>query len=388
MPVDDPMADDAPDAGAMLRAARDAAGLSVQQVAQRLKLTVRVIEAIEANDRRGIPAMVYLRGYARSYARLLGMDPEPLLVAYAREATEPSQPVMAQPRPVGKDFPWLPVAIVGGGLLALLLLFVWQWPEDDGGAGSVGGALSSGGADVTLAENDLAAPTENVVALEVDSNGEVAAAPDSERIAAQGVVPAEPSSREQTSAGVILPAFDAQAVVAEGVALDGVDSGAAATGNEDSQALDSTGRVGRSPAPPDFATDMESVHQAAADLAERRVASPSTPAPYGGLVAVGPGYEASAGAGDLLRVRRITPLGDDELWFEFTDDCWVEVFNTEGHALYENLLRRRQSLRLIGTGPFQIRLGYAPGAMLEYNGEPVRLGPHTRNNVASLVLGQ
>ena len=90
----------------------------------------------------------------------------------------------------------------------------------------------------------------------------------------------------------------------------------------------------------------------------------------------------------MLRVRRITPLGDDELWFEFTQDCWVEVFNTEGQALYENLLRRRQSLRLIGTGPFQIRLGYAPGAMLEYNGEPVRLGPHTRNNVASLVLGQ
>ena len=308
MPVDDPMADDAPDAGAMLRAARDAAGLSVQQVAQRLKLTVRVVEAIEANDRRGIPAMVYLRGYARSYARLLGMDPEPLLVAYAREATEPSQPVLAQPRRVGKDFPWLPVALIGGGLLALLLLIVWQWPEDDGGAGSVGGALSSGGADATLAENDLAAPTEHVVALEVDSNGEVAAAPDSERIAA--------------------------------------------------------------------------------DLAEPRVASPSTPAPYGGSVAVGPGYEASAGAGDLLRVRRITPLGDDELWFEFTQDCWVEVFNTEGQALYENLLRRRQSLRLIGTGPFQIRLGYAPGAMLEYNGEPVRLGPHTRNNVASLVLGQ
>ena len=51
-------------------------------------------------------------------------------------------------------------------------------------------------------------------------------------------------------------------------------------------------------------------------------------------------------------------------------------------------MRRRQTLRLVGAGPFQIRLGYAPAVTLAYNGEPVPLAPHTRNTVALLVVGQ
>jgi cytoskeleton protein RodZ len=91
---------------------------------------------------------------------------------------------------------------------------------------------------------------------------------------------------------------------------------------------------------------------------------------------------------DAGGARRLTESGDDELSFAFTEDCWVEVKNGLGRNLYSDLSRAGTSLALVGEGPFRILLGYAPGATLTFNGEQVALAPHTRNNVASLVLGQ
>ncbi|MCZ6616793.1 MAG: DUF4115 domain-containing protein [Gammaproteobacteria bacterium] len=87
-------------------------------------------------------------------------------------------------------------------------------------------------------------------------------------------------------------------------------------------------------------------------------------------------------------VRRISAQGNDHLWFAFSDECWVEVLSTSGENLYSELSRSGQTLELVGSGPFRILLGYAPGVRMAFNGEPVVLGPHTRNNVANLVLGQ
>jgi len=66
----------------------------------------------------------------------------------------------------------------------------------------------------------------------------------------------------------------------------------------------------------------------------------------------------------------------------------VEIRDPEGRVLYSNLNEAGTSLELVGQGPFRILLGYAPGVTLAFEGEPVALGPHTRNNVATLVLGQ
>jgi cytoskeleton protein RodZ len=66
----------------------------------------------------------------------------------------------------------------------------------------------------------------------------------------------------------------------------------------------------------------------------------------------------------------------------------VEIKDTAGAVLFGDLGRAGGQIELVGAGPFRVLLGYAPGVLLEYNSEPVALAPHTRNNVASLVLGQ
>ena len=102
-----------------------------------------------------------------------------------------------------------------------------------------------------------------------------------------------------------------------------------------------------------------------------------------------PAYVAATNTGLAgQRDRRITAFGDDVLEFRFTEECWVEIKSNTGRNLYSDLSRAGQTLRLTGAGPFRILLGYAPGVRLAYNDESVALGPHTRNNVATLVLGQ
>ncbi len=70
---------DAPTLGLLLRKAREARGLSIDDVVHALKFSARQIEAIEADRMDVLPGAVFLRGLVRSYARLLKLDPESLL---------------------------------------------------------------------------------------------------------------------------------------------------------------------------------------------------------------------------------------------------------------------------------------------------------------------
>lgn len=72
-----------PTAGAMLRAAREAMGLSIDAVAQQLKLAPRQIVALEEGDFARLPGRTFVRGFLRNYARLVRVDPEKVLAALA-----------------------------------------------------------------------------------------------------------------------------------------------------------------------------------------------------------------------------------------------------------------------------------------------------------------
>ncbi len=60
--------------GSILRAEREKLGLSIDDVANRLKISARVLRAVEAADSASLPHCVYVRGFVMSYARLLELD--------------------------------------------------------------------------------------------------------------------------------------------------------------------------------------------------------------------------------------------------------------------------------------------------------------------------
>jgi cytoskeleton protein RodZ len=65
--------------GARLAAAREKERLSVGDMAARLRLHVNQVRAIESENLAQLPEAAYVRGFVRSYARSLGLDPAPLI---------------------------------------------------------------------------------------------------------------------------------------------------------------------------------------------------------------------------------------------------------------------------------------------------------------------
>lgn len=76
--------------GSRLRSAREAAGLSLDEVAVRLRMPIRVVQSLEAEDWSRLGAPVFVRGQVRSYSRLLGLTTAPMMAALNVEPVAPT----------------------------------------------------------------------------------------------------------------------------------------------------------------------------------------------------------------------------------------------------------------------------------------------------------
>src|SRR5215510_9319521 len=66
-----------------LRAGRVHRGMSLDDVAKVTKIQPRILERLEAGRLDGLPAEVFVRGFVRSFARCVGLDPAEALQRYA-----------------------------------------------------------------------------------------------------------------------------------------------------------------------------------------------------------------------------------------------------------------------------------------------------------------
>ncbi len=118
--------------GSVLSAARQRQGLSVADVARQLKLAVRQIEALEADDYKNLPRITFVRGFVRNYAKLLQIDAEPLLKPTEHLLRTPqipeSEPGVAEIPPAsGKKNTWRSYAVfvLFAALGVMFLGFEW-----------------------------------------------------------------------------------------------------------------------------------------------------------------------------------------------------------------------------------------------------------------------
>lgn len=88
--------------GKMLSEARERLGLSVSDVASQIKFAPRQIEALEAGDFQRLPEAAFLRGFVRSYAKILHLDAQTLLAALPQK--KPAQGDLI-PDSVGEPYP-------------------------------------------------------------------------------------------------------------------------------------------------------------------------------------------------------------------------------------------------------------------------------------------
>lgn len=82
--------------GAQLKAQREALGLSVEHIADQLKLAPRQVVALEAGDYAALPNMAVTRGFVRAYAKVVRIDATPLVAMI--EVRSPTSPEVSPPR--------------------------------------------------------------------------------------------------------------------------------------------------------------------------------------------------------------------------------------------------------------------------------------------------
>lgn len=122
-----------PQLGKQLEAARESLNLSIEEVSNHLRLSARQIRALESDDFSALPEAMITRGFIRNYARLLELDPEPLLEAYrAHVPTEPPRAISIQSENIlisgNNGRSWMVYTVAS--MLVIVLLGIWLYVED------------------------------------------------------------------------------------------------------------------------------------------------------------------------------------------------------------------------------------------------------------------
>lgn len=134
--------------GSRLSRARQEQQREVAAVATALHLRPEVVEALEAGDEAALPALTFVRGYIKSYARLLGLDEQEVLAALPADESYRAQPLkavgMRRKRtihlPMGKWLLWLAMGLLVVALVLYGVPFVEhmmdkvEQPEEDNGS--------------------------------------------------------------------------------------------------------------------------------------------------------------------------------------------------------------------------------------------------------------
>lgn len=124
--------------GKMLCEARERLGLSVMDVASQIKFAPRQIEALEADDYQHLPEAAFLRGFVRSYAKILHLDAQTVLAALPLNKAVPVELI---PGSVGEPYPdvhsmlrqnliWLIAALLLAIIVAGLALWHFTAPPE------------------------------------------------------------------------------------------------------------------------------------------------------------------------------------------------------------------------------------------------------------------
>jgi cytoskeleton protein RodZ len=324
--------------GQLLRYAREQAGLSVSDVATRLRVGAKQIDALERADYANVPSGTFLRGFVRNYAKAVNVDQEEALrvlerthaAASAVLATKEVAPIPAV-APVKVSPATLSVsgaesgkrsAIMALGVLVLLAAAVAYWWLE------VRPHRADGGRPKVEAAAPIAVQQPAAVSVPADA-------------ASSPVTPITPNA---DTIAVAQPTV----TPVSGTPTAPVDSAQAPT------------------APPVSASFQPS-----------DAASTSSPvAPAISLAPVKPAPESATS-------RR---PGEGTVGFTFTGDSWVQVVDATGRTILSKSFKAGDAEEVTGRGPLAVVVGNAKSTRMAFNGREFDLAPHTRVAVARVTL--
>lgn len=312
--------------GERLRQAREQLGLSHQAVAERLCLKVSTIRQIEDETTPPDLAPTFLRGYIRSYAKLVHVPEEELSSMIGKQAPIKVPKVASmQGFSLGKSrkkrdgwlmgFTWLVVFVVIG------LTGAWWWQNHQ------------------AQQQEIATMADQSTAQLNQDNG-------------QGQSIALNNGDNPNSAPV-------ESAPTQGTPPADVSAGAALSQPANSVPLDTSA-----------AANAPATASGQAPVA----VSTSQPAAENGLPT---GNAQSAAPGTDAETVAMT----------FKSDCWLQIDDASGKTLFSGMKKGGETLNVKGTAPYKLKIG-APGAVeIQFQGKPVDLSRFIKSSrVARLTL--
>lgn len=319
--------------GETLRQARENKGWSTAQVAGQLNLTENALRQLEQGSFDQLPGHTFARGYIRAYAKLLGMDQTQMVTAFdqytgtdASGSNVQALGRVVEPVRLSRNL----LRLFSLALLAVLIGFGYFWWQERSARPAETGSLNMEHVEVESADGTTEIHT-------LDEPEDQAVAED------QANTPPVPSEPAGDSGNAEAPA-------------EGTPPAAAAPGVPTApEAV---------PAPAPAAPALAQPPAAQQPAVPANLAAPAE-APAAPVV-------AAAGQG-VVKVQ-------------FIADCWTQVTDADGKVILEGLKRKGDSLEVAAKAPVQLRLGFAQGAQVSYNGQPVEVTP-ARGGTARLKLG-
>lgn len=326
--------------GGAIRMAREKQGMSVNDIANQLRLGIKQVEAIEADDFEKLPHPSIVRGFIRNYAKLLKIDAEPLLAGYYQLApnAEPqsfrvksnagdSHVVIGEPK---ANFS---VATFVGMIACFALIgfvFYYYTQNVKPNEASTAGELNPPAIDSQTGEPatvEFALPPAERQATPVEGVTD----PTTTELALPPAVTAPAASPLPNEAAPLSPP-----------AVDTVPS----TGN---------------PAPPNTPpTALPSITPNALP--------PITPTPGINPTSVDGNKKAF-----ILEVNA-------------KEETWINITDANGKRIYSKVVPSGASDSIEATPPVNVVVGNPAGTVLSKNGQPLDLAAYTRSKVARLTL--
>ncbi|NQD92080.1 helix-turn-helix domain-containing protein [Pseudomonas sp. CrR25] len=313
--------------GESLREAREGKGWSITEVAAQLNLTPQRLGDIEAGAFDKLPGNTFARGYIRAYAKLLGMDQSRLVLEFDQfTGTDAAGSSVHSLGHIEEPMSYSQQVLRFFSVALLLVL---------------------GGAGFYWWQEQGVRPANEVVTTSIEHV---------EVEGADGTTQIHPLDEPEDQA-VAAAQEPVELSLPGGVTLDEVEPTEPTVAAELQATIASAG-------PTAAAQDEPASPEEAAAVAEVAVSPESGAAP-----------------------QPIAAAGEGLVQLTFTADCWTQLTDANGKILLSSLKRGGDSLALAGKAPLELRLGFARGAQVSYNGQAVDVSPYITGETARLKLG-
>lgn len=321
--------------GAALRIEREKRGLDMEDAANKLKISARLLRALEEGDETSLPPLAYTKGFIRSYASYVGLSAEEVSEALGalEAASEPVAPQnVYEPEMVLTPRRNLKPILAGLFMVCVIAVVMVAWQQ---------GVFDF----LSRQTRRLAQPAPLQSAESVDP-GNLASRPSAP--AAQGQAPVQTSAQGSAQAPAVASQSQGSAAPAQG------QTPAQATAQNSAQnSAQTSAQASAQSASQPAAPGLPPVRGTAAN-------APATGTPASTAPAT-PAASAAAQGSDV-------PVGTHKLIITATEECWVHS-SADKTDTRQFSLHKGDTFALTFSKSLELKLGNAGGVRLRYDGE-------------------